>query len=772
MAKITRRNFLKAAGAGAALSMLPASIQRALAIPANSTTGTIADVKHVVLIMQENRAFDHYYGTMPGVRGYSDRFPIPTPNGNVWTQTGVGGELIQPYYLDPSDASPQSNGYYIGGDHTWQTMHAAWDQGIMNAWPQAKSLNATMGYLEQSDLPYYRALAGAFTICDAYHCSVLGPTYPNRLHWQSGTNGAALGQGAVIYTEDCWELNNPVDNGLTWPTFAEQLQAAGISWKVYSYDSTSGTGANLNCAFQTFRQANVTLSAQGVPASTPYYTPASSGPADTAQTYTEAQIDALSPLYKGYGNTMPTGSGVPMNNNGISGTTADAAGPFYLQDMLTDVTNNALPQVSWIVAPSTYQEHPLDSIAPQGEWYIEQVINTLTSNPEVWAQTVLLINYDENDAFFDHMPPPAPPSPKGGAAATEYYGNSTVSTAGEYLTMGPFPGDTTPFVPDGNCVGLGMRVPMLVVSPWTVGGYVNSQVFDHTSTLQFIGKVFGSTPQNISAWRQAVVGDMTSCFNFANPNDTVPTLPTPSSAAAASSVLALQKEGSTPTAPAAGSTALPTQPLALVPSKALPYALHTSAIASPSNGAVELEFSNTGTQAAVFHVYDQLNLTTPPRRYTVEAGKMLTDTWNVTANTPAGQYSLWVLGPAGFHREFNGNVSSVTSGANPEVKVCYDHTNDAVYLTITNTGTQTANVTVTANAYRTDGPWTYTVAPGAQTEPSWSLTNSYSWYDFTLATTDGTFTRRFAGRVETGQDGYCDPAMGVAVTAPASTAPA
>jgi phospholipase C len=166
-------------------------------------------------------------------------------------------------------------------------------------------------------------------------------------------------------------------------------------------------------------------------------------------------------------------------------------------------------------------------------------------------------------------------------------------------------------------------------------------------------------------------------------------------------------------------------------------------------------------------VYDQLNLKTPPRRYTVEAGKELSDSWNVAPNTPAGQYSLWVLGPNGFHREFNGNVSSVTNGANPEIRVCYDHANNAVYLTMTNTGSQPANVTVTANAYRTDGPWNYTVAPGAQTEPIWSLASTYSWYDFTLATADGRFTRRFAGRLETGQDGYCDPAMGVATAASA-----
>jgi phospholipase C len=434
----------------------------------------------------------------------------------------------------------------------------------------------------------------------------------------------------------------------------------------------------------------------------------------------------------------------------------------FLASMAADIAAGSLPQVSWIHAPGAYQEHPGNSIAPLGEWYIEQLLNVLTANPDVWAQTVLLVHYDENDAFFDHMPPPAPPSPIGGVAATGYRGNSTVSTTGEYLTMGAAPGDTTQFVPDGDCVGAGMRVPMLVISPWSVGGYVNSQVFDHTSTLQFLDKIFGVACTNITPWRQAVMGDMTSCFNFVSPNATVPKLPAAPDQTASIALNGVQAAAPNAPVPALGSTPLPVQPLiGLVPSRALPYSLHTSAVVNPSAGEVALEFSNTGTQAAVFHVYDQLNPTTPPHRYTVEAGKELLDTWNVTSNTPTGQYSLWVLGPNGFHREFNGNVTLATNGVNAEIKVCYDHANNAVYLTITNKGSQPTNLTVTANAYRTDGPWSYTVAPGAQTEPSWSLANSHSWYDFTLATTDGKFSRRFAGRLETGKDGYCDPAMGV-----------
>ncbi|WP_414444673.1 phosphocholine-specific phospholipase C [Burkholderia sp. 22PA0106] len=723
MTQFNRRHFLKAIGAGAALGALPASIRRALAIPANNATGTLADVKHIVMIMQENRSFDHYYGTMPGVRGFSDRFTIPTANGSIWTQTGVGGKPVQPYHLDPS----LGDAYVVGGDHSWQSMHAAWNAGLMSAWPQAKKNDASMGYLDAGELPYYRALAGAFTICDAYHCSVLGPTYPNRLFWQSGSNGVSLGQGAVIATETFWTLTGGTpEQGLTWTTYAESLQAAGVSWKVYEYGKNT-TGGSLNAAFRAYRQANADLAAQGSP---------------VAQ-YSSA-LEALSPLYKGYGNTMSTDQG-------------------FLADMAADIAAGTLPQVSWVIAPEPYQEHPAVSAAPQGEWYVEQLLDVLTANPEVWSQTVLLINYDENDCFFDHMPPPCPPSPDAGTGG--YHGGSTVSTDGEYLTMGSFPGETSPFGPDGNVVGAGMRVPMLVVSPWSVGGWVNSQVFDHTSPLQFINRVFGVAPSNITPWRQAVMGDMTSCFNFASPNATLPTLVAAPTRAAADAVYKQQRVAAQVPVPALGSVPLPVQPLAgLVPSRALPYNLHTSAVVDPTGGVVTLELSNTGTQAAVFHVYDKLNLTTPPRRYTVEAGKQLSDAWNAAANTPSREYSLWVLGPNGFNRHFDGNVQAVTQGANPEVRVCYDHANNQLQLTVTNTGTEAAGFAITAQAYRGDGPWSGTVAPGQQAEWSWSLDASHGWYDFTLASADGKFARGFAGRLETGKDSYCDPAMGVVVS--------
>ncbi|MFM0664604.1 phosphocholine-specific phospholipase C [Paraburkholderia sediminicola] len=723
MTRMNRRTFLHTAAAGAALSAFPPAIQRALAIPANNATGTINDVEHVVIFMQENRSFDHYFGNLPGVRGYSDRFTIPMASGNpVWVQQGTSG-TVQPYHLDPA----LGNGLYVGGVHTWSDQQAGWDGGRMSAWPKAKNIAASMGYLQPNDLSFHSALANAFTLCDGYHTSTHTGTFPNRIFLWSGTNGANV-VGHAVTSNNSWGYTvsgNTIGSsstGLPWTTYPERLQAAGISWKVYQ-NPTNNSNNNQLGAFASYRAAVETMAAKGYSVNTPY---------------SSSVMDPISPLLRGVGNTMPDGG--------------------YLQAFADDIAAGTLPQVSWIVAPAAYSEHPILSVPNQGAWYIQTLLDMLTANPAIWSRTVLLIPYDENDCFFDHAPPPDPPWRNSDGT---YLGKSTVDISSEHFTMPhlPFDADTTP--PDGRPFGAGVRTPMLVVSPWSAGGWVNSQVFDHTSTLRFLEQRFGVIEQNISPWRRTVFGDLMSCFNFSNPNSATPTLVAAPTKAQADATYSQQQAAAGVPVPTVGSVPLPAQQLMSRPSRALPYRLHTSSNVDTSDGLLWLTFSNTGTQGAVFHVYDRLNLASYPRRYTVEAGKEISDSWNVAINAPAGQYSLWVLGPNGYHRLFEGNAATVASGPNPEVRVCYDHGNNAVYLTIMNAGNASAQVTVTSNAYRIDGPWVYTVAAGMQVEPYWTLSQSGGWYDFTVSA-GNQFVRRFAGRLETGSDGISDPAMGVA----------
>ena len=711
-----KRRFLRNAAASTAgltaLSMFPPAIRRALAIPANNRTGTINDVEHVVILMQENRSFDMYFGTFKGVRGFGDRITVPLPqNRSVWEQTN-GTRVVLPYHLDSTKGNAQR---VSGTPHDFPDAQNAWDGGRLYQWPRYKQ-NQSMGYYTRQELAFQYALAEAFTLCDAYHCSSHGGTNTNRLfHW-TGTNDP-LAQGNGPSTRNQWDGLGASTIGWTWKTYPERLQENGVSWKVYQNLPDNFTDNPL-AGFRQFRKA-YELSGNDPTAgnpSPPAWTPAA---------------DATNPLYKGVANTMPDGG--------------------LLQAFRDDVLNGALPQVSWIVAPAAYSEHPGPSSPVQGAWYIQETLNALTANPDVWSKTVLLINFDENDGFFDHVPPPAAPSinPDGSTA-----GASTINTDLERHVK-PSLQDAA----DNRVYGPGPRVPMYIVSPWSRGGWVNSQVFDHTSVLRFLEARFGVAEPNISPFRRAVCGDLTSAFNFKTPNtEPLPTLAGRATRAAADQLRSAQE--ALPQMPLPTDMQLPLQASGTRPSRALPYELHTSARCA-ATGTVELVFANSGAQGAVFHVYDRYHLDRLPRRYAVEAGKTLSDTWDALRDN-LGMYDLWVLGPNGYHRHFKGDLNRLGSTqAAPEVRVCYDIANGNVYVDLMNKGTQAAVFTITPMAYLSDGPWTVSVAAAASAERHWELKASGQWYDFAVTcNSEPAYSRRFAGRVETGQHTISDPAMG------------
>jgi len=724
---LSKRRFLSSAagtvGAAAALSAFPPSIRRALAIPAHNATGTINDVQHVVILMQENRSFDNYFGTLPGVRGFGDRFPIPLPAGlNVWQQLNANGAVILPYHLDSTKGNAQRAS---GTPHSWVDSQNAWDGGRMYQWPRYKN-DVSMGHFKEAEIPFQFALANAFTLCDAYHCGIHAGTCSNRIvHW-TGTNGPSA--KGVSYVNNEQDIIGPSTTGLEWTTYPERLQAAGVSWKTYQNMPDNFTDNPL-ATFKQFRQAN---EASGKPVSNFAASPA----------YDPASDDVGNPLYKGIANTMPDG--------GLLGT--------FKQDIL----DGKLPQVSWIVAPATYSEHPSPSSPVQGAWYIQETLDALTAVPEVWSKTVLLINFDENDGYFDHVPSPSAPSlnPDGSSAGKTTLPEHEVALE-RYTHPKPpgFPGQPGA---DGRVYGPGPRVPMYVISPWSRGGWVNSQVFDHTSVLRFLEQRFGVQEPNISAFRRTVCGDLTTAFNFTNPNaELLPTLAGRKTKGEADSLRAEQQKLAQ--VPRPSPQRLPAQAPGIRPSRALPYELHVSARSDTLGGKIQLLFSNTGKVGAVFHVYDRLHLDRLPRRFTLEPNKMLDDSWNAMVDD-AGRYDLWVLGPNGFHRHFKGDLATLRANgvADPEVRVCYDIANGNVYLSMMNAGKAPCTFTVRAKAYRNDGPWNIVVAPGSTKEQHWNLSKSGQWYDFTVSSdSDLLYTRRFAGRVETGRHSVSDPAMGM-----------
>ncbi len=665
----SRRRFLGGSVAATMLSAMPPLLREALAVPARSSTGTIADVRHVVILMQENRSFDHYFGTLAGVRGYGDRLTIPQPAGRTVWQQQNGQRTVMPYRLDQALGNAQPA---MSLPHTWPDAQAAWDSGRMSAWPRSKT-DASMAYYTRAELPIQFALAEAFTLCDAYHCSLQGGTNPNRLFLLTGTNDPT-GRGGGPAIDNRMEGFGPIEQGFNWITYAERLEAAGVSWKVYQ-DVADNYGCNLLETFRRFREAHA------------------------------ARPNALA-------------------DKGLSTTLTNAT----LDGLRDDVVNGRLPQVSWVIAPRLYSEHPGPSTPVQGGAYTLQVLEALLADPSVWAGTVFLQMYDENDAFFDHMPPPAPPAL---AADGSRAGKSSVDFQAECHS-------------DGQLYGLGPRVPMIVMSPWSKGGWVNSQVFDHTSVLRFLEQRFGVAEPNISPWRRAVCGDLTTCFDFAMPDAGKPRVPS-LAIGQADEERARHRAAAPIGVPAPELQSAPRQEAGTRPSRALPYRLEVTAQADA--GAVMLDFVNNGTAGAVFHVYDRRQPDAIPRRYTVEAGKTLTDGLPASAD---GAFDLWILGPNGFHRHVRG------SSATPAFDVRAAQQGRELTLTLHNRSSVARDITIERLAYvdKADKAIvTHRIVAGARM----TVPVAGPWYDIVVG--EGDYSWRFAGRIETGVHGTGDPAL-------------
>src|SRR4029077_17224480 len=328
-----------------------------------------------------------------------------------------------------------------------------------------------------------------------------------------------------------------------------------------------------------------------------------------------------------------------------------------------DVANGTLPQVSWVVAPEAYTEHP-NWPANYGAWYVSQVLDALTSVPDVWSKTAFFLTYDENDGFFDHIVPPTVPQSRAQGLSTVDITNEIFPGSSAYAA-GPY--------------GLGIRVPMVVISPWSKGGWVNSELFDHTSLIRFIERRFGSQypglmENNITDWRRAVIGDLTSGFNFTSPNDRKVPLP--------STVAYIPPDNTrhpdyVPVPPV--HQALPVQESGVRSARAVPYELHVRASADFTDGLLKIHFGNTGKVAAVYQVYSG-DGQTGPWTYTVGPNTEISDTWSITASGQIG-YDLSVFGPNGFLRVFKGSGE-----ANVESSILYDGHKYGLVLEIQNRG--------------------------------------------------------------------------------------
>jgi len=841
----TRRDFIKKAaalsGATGVWGLLPESIQRARAIdPAPGTTWL--DAEHVVILMQENRSFDHCYGTLQGVRGFNDPRAISLPNKNpVWLQTNVHGETYAPFRLDIHETKATWMGCL---PHTWQSQVDARNGGKYDRWLDAKAsltkgyakLPLTLGHYTRADVPFYYALADAFTICDQHFCSSITGTMPNRLYfWTGTTRGPDAEAPAKVRNEEI-----EYESSASWTTFPERLEDHGISWKIYQNETSLKVGltreehawlsnfgdnplewftqyhAKFSPAHRKYIEQLLTslpaqiaeLEAKLQSTTIPSESETTKRDLDKAKALLQSakadhekwsaeSFEKLSPREKNlHEKAFCTNVDDPSYHELTTLTYRDGETERQMHapkgDVLfqfrQDVEQGKLPAVSWLVAPENFSDHP--DAAWYGAWYVSEVFDILTRNPDVWKKTVFILTYDENDGYFDHVPPFVAPDPRNAGTGIT---SKEIDTHPEYVTLAQEMKHHAAKDSRESPIGLGYRVPLVIASPWSRGGYVCSQVFDHTSTLQllekFVSHKCGAKVEetNITKWRRAVSGDLTSAFRPYN-GEKIP-LPTPVARdpflegihkaqfkSIPSDFQPLSKEEIAQSTQSPKAPWMPKQEPGTRPSCALPYELTVNGRLSEDRKSFEITFaagtnafgeSSAGSPFTVYALRNHRGLAAgeewDPMRiwnFAVTAGDQISYAWPLE-EFEGGEYHLRVCGPNGFLREFRGSKDA----AQMEIDFAYQRRGSQltgeIELMITNKASQPV-CTIEIKDHGYQSPLQSTDVPaGSQKRISVTTAKSFGWYDFSvrLQGSEG-FERQYAGRVETGKSSMTDPVMG------------
>ncbi|MFF0966033.1 phosphocholine-specific phospholipase C [Streptomyces sp. NPDC003703] len=706
MSDVSRRKVLGALSGGAALSLLPPSLHQAMAAP--MPRGGLRAIEHVIVLMQENRSFDNYYGTLKGVRGFGDRTPLRLPSGDsVFEQPRAQGGKVLPFSARRAavDAGrKESDIQYLGSlAHGFSDANQARGKGWWNDWVAAKT-QSTMAFYDRQDIPLQYELADRFTICDSYFCSVYGSTNPNRLYLWSGKTGYEPDGVNRAVTNAAYDYNHA---GYDWTTYPERLEAAGVSWQIYQeWDNFTDNAVEY---FRPWKEIGRKILAKvtGKYATTEQFY-------DSLPGMTVAQrTTALAEFQRGV-------DALTEAERRLFRRGAYRSEPDTLVDRIrSDIKAGTLPKVSWVVPTAALSEHPSSSTPVGSANLVYDLLDAIASDPKTWSKTALFINFDENDGYFDHVPAPVAPKPASGNGDDWF---------------------------NGNPVGPGPRVPMTVVSPWTVGGFVSSEAFDHTSVIRFLEKWTGVHEPNISDWRRSVFGDLTSAFDF-HRGQRQPQVEQPGPVPAAvgrwnpvppkEQALPRQEEGTRRTRP-------------------LPYRL--SLRTSLTRSGLRLHLGNQGTVAAPFTAYPGDG--SAPSTWTV-AARRSTDT---TVEYGADGYDLQVRGPGWSTWELRG------TGVGADAYLVEHPAAGQAEIVCTNSSSRTRTLLVGESVYahRHGGAvHTVTLAPGRSRGVRLRLAD-HGWYDIAvLDRDDPAFLRRMTGRLADGEPGVTDPATG---TAPALSA--
>ncbi|PWN58851.1 phosphocholine-specific phospholipase C [Chryseobacterium viscerum] len=778
---MNRREFLEKsslllAGLGTS-SVLHPSILKALAIDP-AAQSTFFDAEHVVILMQENRSFDHAFGALKGVRGFLDKRAFVKQDGHsVFFQKNDEGKYASPARLDLRNTKST---WMSSLPHSWADQQKALNKGKYDQWLQAKAsgnkdyknIPLTLGYYNREDLPFYYQLADAFTIFDQYFCSSLTGTTPNRLFLWSGTlreeqNGKVK---ANVVNEN---IDYDKTKQAKWKSFPEILEQQNVSWRIYQNEISLPKGMSgeeeawlsnfTDNPIEWFSKFNVKFSKgyyQNIPNIIAYLKQEiEKNPkqkerleammAEVQEDQVKYHPDNYSKLSKEEKNlhekAFTTNANDPdywnleigKDENGERLVVPEGDVLFQFRK---DVEEKKLPLVSWLVAPEHFSDHP--GSPWYGAWYISEVLNILTKDPETWKKTIFIINYDENDGYFDHVLPFAPPvNPSQPVDMNGKEGVEYVDQSQEYMSNPSLKN----YEKIEGTVGLGYRVPMIIASPWTKGGFVNSEVSDHTSVLQFLEKFIMKKfsknvhVDNISDWRRAVCGDLTSAFN--------------SSSVKAPQMNYLDQKEYTKTINAAKNKPVPNlkwyseselnnhlleiQERGLKPSNPLPYHFHVNL----EGGNIKM--SNLKENGVPLLIYDrtQFNSTHYHFSYALYAKQELSHAVH------SGAYEYEVFGPNGFFRKFKG--SNI-----PELEIVLLNMTSKNQIELIIRNHKSKNISISMEDLYGKTKKTISVQKPEE-KISIDLDKNKGWYDLKLTLNDHLW--HFAGRIETGKVSVSDP---------------
>jgi phospholipase C len=697
----SRRQVLKAGGvavaAGSLLpsSLLPASLHRAMATPPRS--GGVRAVEHVVLMMQENRSFDHYYGRLQGVRGYGDRHLLRQRDGSsvLAQKNGLldpgAADHVLPFSLREAAAAagrPAGDIQYLGAlPHGFIDATDAWADGWWDGWVPAKG-QASMTFYDRADIPLQYELAETFTTLDAYHCSVFGSTNPNRNFFWSGTTGTEPDGVARAVTNAAYSYDH---GGYSWTTYPERLEAAGVSWQIYQeWDNFTDNAVEYFVPFKRIGTKMLAHVAGGFRTTEEFY--------DSLHGRSPAeQDDLLAQLELGRAALTPA-------ERSLFDKAMYRSRPGTMLDRFAaDVRAGTLATVTWLVPPAALSEHPGASTPVGSAGLIHDLLDVVASDLDLWAGTAVLLNFDENDGFFDHVPSPVAPRPASG-------------------------NDDDWFA--GRPIGLGPRVPMTIVSPWTVGGFVDSELADHTSTLRFLETVTGVREPNISDWRRQVCSDLTHAFDW-DRHGRPPALAEP-----ASVPVAIDRWEPEPPA----EQDEPVQEQGRRPSRPLPYQPFVSG--SVDLGRLELVLGNSGREAVSFTVYPYAGGLTGPVCVPVARGRE-----RLVVAPLAGCWDIVVQGPNGFWCELAGSLLGRAAGV--DVLCSTIRGRSTLSLELVNSGLHAVRLVLEPRGFK-GRRRLVELRPGTRTQVAWPTDSG--WYDVEITSpSDESFRRRVTGRVETGR---------------------